>query len=257
MLRRASRVVRGLVLRARQILPRTSLAGQASLVSVVLVGGITGLGVALFSSPALAARTTRPAPAMAPQATSPEDPEDVEAVLGTYCMVCHNQRLNTAGLALDRLDVTQPSGEAEVWEKVIRKLRARTMPPGGRPRPDEATYDLAATWLEAEIDRAWAANPNPGTSSAVHRLNATEYNNAVRDLFALDDIDVRPLLPGDETADGSFDNFADVLTLSPGHVERYLSVAPYCDTPSGGASSRGSGGRDVQGSPAHRARLPA
>ena len=221
MLRRASCLVRGLILGVRQILPRTSLAGQESLVAIVLVGGIAGLGVALFSNPMLSARA-RPAPAMPPHATSSED---VETVLRTYCVVCHNQSLNTAGLALDRLDVTQPSGEAEVWEKVIRKLRTRAMPPGGQPRPDEATYDSVATWLEGEIDRAWVANPNPGTSSAVHRLNVAEYNNAVRDLFALDDIDVRSLLPGDETADGSFDNFADVLTLSPGHVERYISVA--------------------------------
>jgi hypothetical protein len=81
-----------------------------------------------------------------------------------------------------------------------------------------------ASWLESEIDRTWAANPNPGRVNAVHRLNRTEYNNAIRDLFALD-LDVTPLLPGDETADGSFDNFADVLTISTAHLERYLSVA--------------------------------
>ena len=74
------------------------------------------------------------------------------------------------------------------------------------------------------IDRAWAANPNPGRISAVHRLNRVEYNNAIRDLFALD-VDVTSKLPGDETADGSFDNFADVLTISTTHLERYLSVA--------------------------------
>ena len=81
-----------------------------------------------------------------------------------------------------------------------------------------------ASSLETEIDRAWAANPNPGRINAVHRLNRTEYNNAIRDLFALD-VDVKSLLPGDETADGSFDNFADVLTISTAHLERYMSVA--------------------------------
>jgi hypothetical protein len=111
-----------------------------------------------------------------------------------------------------------------VWERVITKLRAGSMPPVGRPRPDAATSDALAGWLEAEIDRGWAAAPNPGRINAVHRLNRTQYNNAIRDLFALD-LDVKALLPGDETADGSFDNFADVLTISTAHLERYLSVA--------------------------------
>src|SRR5207302_7747193 len=104
------------------------------------------------------------------------------------------------------------------------KLRAGSMPPPGRPRPDAATSRALAISLEQEIDRAWAADPNPGRIAAVHRLNRAEYNNAIRDLLALD-IDVKPLLPGDETADGSFDNFADVLTISTAHLERYLSVA--------------------------------
>ncbi len=98
------------------------------------------------------------------------------------------------------------------------------MPPRGMPRPDQATYRTVASSLEDEIDRAWAANPNPGRISAVHRINRAEYQNAIRDLYALD-FDVKPLLPGDETADGSFDNFADVLSISTAHIERYMSVA--------------------------------
>ena len=145
-------------------------------------------------------------------------------VFEKYCIACHNQTLRTAGLELDRLDLKNPGSNAEVWEKVIAKLRAGSMPPPGTPRPDAATYHATAGWLETEIDRAWGANPNPGRISAIHRLNRTEYNNAIRDLFALE-VDVRPLLPGDETADGSFDNFADVLTISTAHLERYLSVA--------------------------------
>src|SRR5206468_8438675 len=116
------------------------------------------------------------------------------------------------------------SANAEIWEKVIGKLRAGSMPPPGRPRPDAATSRALAISLEQEIDRAWAAHPNPGRIVAVHRLNRAEYNNAVRDLLALD-IDVKPLLPGDETADGSFDNFADSLSISTAHLERYMSVA--------------------------------
>ena len=145
-------------------------------------------------------------------------------MLDQYCVTCHNQKLHTAGLALDTLDVTRPGDHAEVWERVIAKLRAGSMPPAGRPRPDAAAYRASASWLETELDRAWAAAPNPGRIGAVHRLNRTEYNNAIRDLFALD-IDVTPLLPGDETADGSFDNFADSLSISTAHLERYLSVA--------------------------------
>jgi mono/diheme cytochrome c family protein len=147
-----------------------------------------------------------------------------EAVIKRYCISCHNQRLNTGGLALDTLDLSKPTANPDVWEKVISKLRARSMPPAGSPRPDAATYRTVASWLEGELDRAWAAHPVPGRTNAVHRLNRSEYNNAIRDLFALD-MDVKPLLPGDETADGSFDNFADVLTISTAHLERYLSVA--------------------------------
>ena len=160
------------------------------------------------------------------QPTSPGTP-DLQTVLQTYCIGCHNQRLRTAGVAFDSVDLAQPAGNPELWERVIAKLRAGSMPPPGRPRPAPAIYPALASALEADIDRAWASRPRAGRLSAVHRLNRTEYNNAIRDLFALDAaaVDVRPLLPGDETADGSFDNFADSLSISPVHLERYLSVA--------------------------------
>jgi hypothetical protein len=144
--------------------------------------------------------------------------------LDTYCVTCHNQKLHTAGLALDTLDVTQPSANPEVWERVIAKLRAGSMPPPGKPRADAAAYRDVASSLENQIDQAWVAHPNPGKVPAVHRLNRAEYNNAIRDLLAVD-VNVKPLLPGDETADGSFDNFADSLSISTAHLERYLSVA--------------------------------
>jgi len=156
-----------------------------------------------------------------PRATVSPTPQ---GLLDQYCIACHNQSTRTAGLALDTLDASRPGANAETWERVIGKLRARSMPPSGRPRPDAATYRAVATALEHDIDRAWAASPNPGRIGAVHRLNRTEYTNAVRDLFALE-FDARPLLPGDETADGSFDNLADALTISTAHLERYLSVA--------------------------------
>src|SRR5450755_2300991 len=95
----------------------------------------------------------------------------VRAFLDTYCITCHNQKLHTAGLALDSVDAAQPSAHAEVWERVIAKLRAGSMPPPGRPRADAATYREIASSLENEIDKAWVARPNPGRVSAVHRLN--------------------------------------------------------------------------------------
>jgi hypothetical protein len=125
---------------------------------------------------------------------------------------------------LDDVNAATPETNPELWERVIAKLRAGAMPPPGLPRPDAQTYQLVARRLEGAIDRAAASSPARRRVVAVHRLNRTEYNNAIRDLFALD-LDVRSLLPGDETADGSFDNVADVLTISTAHLERYLSVA--------------------------------
>jgi hypothetical protein len=130
----------------------------------------------------------------------------------------------TGGLSLEIADVSRPGVDPELWERVIRKLRTRSMPPGGSRRPDEATYAAVASWLEDEVDRSWVGAPNPGRVNSVHRLNRTEYRNAIRDLFALD-VDVTSQLPGDETADGSFDNNADVLSITSAHMERYMSVA--------------------------------
>ena len=154
-------------------------------------------------------------------------PTAVRSALDTYCIGCHNERLRTGGVALDSVDPAAAGVNPELWERVVAKLRAGSMPPPGRPRPDAATYRAIATALEDTIDREWLRHPPPARLSAVHRLNRAEYNNAIRDLFAFDaaSVDVRPLLPGDETADGSFDNFADSLSISPAHLERYLSVA--------------------------------
>jgi mono/diheme cytochrome c family protein len=162
----------------------------------------------------------------APAAAAPTAP-GARAMLDRYCVACHNQRLKTAGLALDAVDVTTPHTNPEIWERVVTRLRAGSMPPAGRPRPDANTSHAVAAWLEADIDRAWSAHPTPGRVNAVHRLNRTQYSHAVRDLFALDPraFDVTSLLPGDETADGGFDNVADVLTISTSHLERYLSAA--------------------------------
>ena len=148
--------------------------------------------------------------------------EEFQAVLDRYCSGCHNDRLQTAGLTLDGLDLEHVAAGAETWEKVIRKLRAREMPPPRRPRPDEATYVEFVDWIETELDRSSLRDPNPGTET-IHRLNRTEYTNAIRDLLALE-IDGRELLPADDQSYG-FDNIADVLSLSPALLERYMLAA--------------------------------
>ena len=156
--------------------------------------------------------------AQAPAAPAPR------AFLDTYCIGCHSDRLRTSGLSLEKIDTANPAANAELWEKVIGKLRAGSMPPAGSPRPSQEVYKAIYTKLENDIDKVWAANPNPGRIGSVHRLNRAEYGNAIRDLFGLK-VDVASLLPGDDTADGSFDNFADTLSISTVHLERYMSVA--------------------------------
>ena len=146
-------------------------------------------------------------------------PETHRALLDQYCVTCHNDRLRTAGLTLESIDVADVVGEAQVWEKVIRKLRVGSMPPARRPRPDRDAARRFVSYLETEIDAKAAARPHPGRP-APHRLNRTEYANAVRDLFGVE-MDVRSLLPADESGYG-FDNNADVLSLSPGLLDRYL-----------------------------------
>ena len=144
------------------------------------------------------------------------------ALLDRYCVTCHNDSLQVAGLALDALDVARVGDHAGVWEKVVGKLRAGMMPPAGRPRPDRAASGRLVAYLETELDRAAAADPDPGRSAALRRLNATEYRNALRDLLDLD-VDVAALLPADDSSAG-FDNVS-LGGLDPGRFERYLAAA--------------------------------
>jgi len=149
-------------------------------------------------------------------------PGAVQGLISQYCTTCHNQKLKTGGLTLDQVDLTQVPQHADIWEKVIRKLRSGTMPPAGTRRPERAVYDVAASWLEQQIDQAAAAHPFAGRP-AIHRLNRSEYANAIRDLLDLE-IDVNELLPPDDSAFG-FDNNADMLGVSPALQERYLTAA--------------------------------
>ncbi len=158
----------------------------------------------------------------ASQALAGNDPSAERAVLDKYCVTCHNERLKTAGVLLDKADVEHVGANAELWEKVAAKLRSGEMPPAGRPRPDAATYTETATTLERALDAASAAHPDLGRI-AVHRLNRAEYGNAIRDALHLD-LDVTSLLRPDETGYG-FDNIADVLTFSPELLEEYQLAA--------------------------------
>jgi hypothetical protein len=145
-----------------------------------------------------------------------------QALVDKYCVTCHNERTLSGNLSLAGLDVTKPGDRPEVFEKVVRKVRAGLMPPAGMPRPERVTLDGFATGLETRLDRAAALTPNPG-SHLLHRMNRAEYANAIRDLLQLD-IDATTLLPADDSSEG-FDNIADALRVSPALVERYTSAA--------------------------------
>jgi hypothetical protein len=139
-----------------------------------------------------------------------------------YCVTCHNERAKTAGLLLDKAP-DQIASDSDTWERVVVQLRSRAMPPANMPRPDNATYDAVATWLESELDRAAAARPNPGRPAGLHRLNRTEYANAIRDLLGIE-IDPASMLPPDAQAHG-FDTNADALGIEPALLDRYLTAA--------------------------------
>jgi len=161
--------------------------------------------------------------AQQPPASAPPAPVAAHnTFVSRYCASCHNDRLKRGGLTLDAVAAQDFGQHPEVWEKVVRKIRARQMPPVGLPRPDEATYNSEIAMLETALDRAAAASPNPGRTATLRRLTRTEYQNAIRDLLALD-VDVTSLLPADEASYG-FDNVT-VGDLSPTLLDRYISTA--------------------------------
>ncbi len=157
-------------------------------------------------------------PAKGPTHTSAAE----RALLDRYCVTCHNDKTKTDNFSLQKEDINAVGDHPEVWERVIRKLRAGMMPPPGMPRPPLAEYEGLRDWLESEIDRKAAAHPDPG-SVVLHRLNRTEYANVIRDLLDLE-IDVTTLLPPDDSARG-FDNVAGSLTISPTLLEAYTTAA--------------------------------
>ena len=195
--------------------------GQKQLMMVMGCGSIALL--ATISATLSADQSVAPAPSHQ-SATSPAvAPTPARELVTTYCVACHNQRLKTANLALDNLDTEHVSNSADTWEKVVVKLRSRSMPPPNARRPDNATYDRVATWLEGELDREATAHVNPGRTAELHRLNRTEYANAVYDLLGVE-IDPKAELPPDEQAHG-FDTNADALSMQPALLDHYLATA--------------------------------
>ncbi|MCY4599131.1 MAG: DUF1587 domain-containing protein, partial [Acidobacteria bacterium] len=144
------------------------------------------------------------------------------ALLDRYCIACHNERQSNGGIALDALDPAEAASRPKDWERVVRQLRSGVMPPPGAPRPADDDVQAFAARIESILDAAAAGAPDPG-SPPVHRLNRTEYANAIRDLLALE-VDAETLLPADPSLDG-FDNIGGVLSVSPVLLERYLAAA--------------------------------
>lgn len=182
---------------------------------------MSGKDIVCLASFTIAVSCVQAAPP--PQSTSaPETVTNERALVDKYCVVCHSDKLKTGGISLQSADMTNIPAGAETWEKVIHKVRLGAMPPQGMPRPDQASLDHLASWLETTIDHAAASKPNPGRAT-LHRLNRTEYANAIHDLLGLQ-VDPAPLLPADDESYG-FDDIADVLRTSPSLLERYMSAS--------------------------------
>ena len=184
--------------------------------SIALMVSLAALGIQARGQQGTGAEAER-------SSTSAVGPSQARALLDKYCVSCHNARTRAGSLVLQSLDVAQLGHDAATWEKVVRKLRSRLMPPAGQPRPDDAQYAAFTAWLETELERHAAAHPDPGRTETLRRLNRAEYQNAIRDLLALD-IDASAYIPADDAAFG-FDNIGGVSKLSPTLMESYLSAA--------------------------------
>jgi mono/diheme cytochrome c family protein len=196
-------------------------------VAALVVAAAQSGAPAPASAPAARAPAARlpsgqaPAPAAVRAAATP--PAAAEpALVKQYCATCHNERAKAGGLVLEPEGVNHVDTDPEVWETVVRKIKTGMMPPSGMPRPSRTVLDAFAAGLEARLDRANPPGAHPD-APALHRLNRTEYANAIRDLLALD-VDVKPLLPSDDSNEG-FDNIAEALTVSPSLVQGYVAAA--------------------------------
>ena len=203
---------------------------------VAISAGAAGLVFAAGLIFSLEARLPAAAPVVTPAGAH-------RALVDEYCLSCHDSDKKKGDLSLDAIAGEDVTRHPDVWEKVVRKLRARQMPPVGKPRPDDATYDAAIAALETSLDRAATARPNPGRTATIRRLTRTEYQNAIRDLLAFEG-NVAELLPADESSYG-FDNVT-VGDLSPTLLDRYVSAAEKISRLAIGRPTRSPGGDTIR-----------
>ncbi len=197
----------------RRILP----VAMIWVLAVVLIAGSSPQGTQRGAAPG--PQTVKPVGAGLQ--AGPTASNDDAALLKQYCLTCHNERAKTGGLVLDT-ELSKLAADRERWEKVVRKVRTGMMPPSGAPRPERERLDAFAASMETRLDAV--ADPKASLDTpALHRLNRTEYANAIRDLLGLD-VDVSPLLPADGSSEG-FDNIADALSVSPALIQGYVSAA--------------------------------
>ena len=202
---------------------RKSLGGRQQMTEPVSFRGALRIGLAgLAATLFLSVQVKMSAQQSNAASAGPSPTSSQRQFLDRYCATCHNERLKTGGLSLVQVDLSRPGAQPELWEKVVRKLHTGVMPPPNMPQPPEADRLAMLTWLETSLDAASAAKPNPGRTETLRRLNRTEYQNAIRDLLALD-IDAASLLPADESGHG-FDN-VNVGDLSATLLNRYISAA--------------------------------
>ncbi len=171
------------------------------------------------------------------------DQEERSRFVNLYCASCHNPEDKAGNLALDSFARDEVSQHPQVWEKVVRRLTARQMPPAGEIRPTGRTYDKFVSMIAGSLDREAETRPEPGRTDTFRRTNRTEYQNAIRDLLALD-IDAGALLPPDDSSHG-FDNVT-VGDLSPTLLERYISAAQKISKLAVGSPGRSPGGDTIR-----------
>jgi hypothetical protein len=201
----------------------SGISARCSMAVLFLAGGLVGVDWAQQpSKPSPLTPTPLPPGERGRGEEARLERATVKQFVTQHCSSCHNSEVKRAGLDLDTVSSENVADRPGVWEKVARKLAARQMPPLGRPRPDERTYESFVAVLEAELDRVAATRPDPGRTPTLRRLNRTEYQNAIRDLLALD-IDAAALLPVDEANHG-FDS-APLGDLSPTLLDRYITAA--------------------------------
>jgi len=182
-------------------------------------------GLGLVTVLAALAQQRPPAPtAVKPAAAAPAatGAAPQQALVDQYCIMCHSEQLKTAGVVLEGSHIDRVGDNTALWEKVLRKYSTGQMPPPGMPRPEATESANFTNWLESQLNANAVAHPNPG-APAIHRLNRLEYGNTIRDLLGLE-VDVNTLLPGDDSGYG-FDNIADVLSVSPVLLEKYMSAS--------------------------------